>query len=183
MKQDSAIRIILKKGKFRNKIAYSMGFFIGILILILMHVYSHKPENPDEYSFISSALQSIGVVAALLSALAYNLKQQNISYYIKSIDLGYELHSPNNTARILTNLVTLSFFASTILILTSCFIRINWIIGIFLISFAAGLVSVCAVHYIYTLFAQEKLEEEFIKIINKSFIDSVTRGTSTFHKD
>lgn len=182
MQKDSIYRQTLKNGKHRTRLANISGITIGMAVLIVMYFFVPKPTRNEDFSFITTALQSIGVIAALLSALAYNLKQQNISYYTKSLKLGYELHSPIKTSRILTNLVTLSFFTSAILIFSSCFIKINWGLSIIFISISTGLVSLCAIHYIYAIFAQEKLEEEFIKIINKDFIDSVNKGTSKYHK-
>ena len=171
----SVLRLFFRTEKGRRGVSRTIGIIISLISALVL--WSNRDIlQKDDSGILSDALQMASIMAALLSGIAYNLRIQSVEYYVKSLNLGTPTHNPIETARALTNLTILSFVSSMLLLLTSC-ISTTWYLGIVVIaSGSAGVLASCSVQYIYTIFAQEKLEEEYIIKEQQAFVRALEKG-------
>lgn len=178
----SSTRLFFRKEIGRTKNSRIIGILISVLVALILWTTRDVLQKTDSDT-LSNALQMAGIMAALLSGLAYNLRIQSVEYYVKSLNLGTPTHNPIETARALTNLTILSLVSSMLLLLTSC-IPTSWYECMVVIaSISAGVLAACCVQYIYTIFAQEKLEEEYIQKEEQAFVRDVENGNKQIPLD
>lgn len=176
----SDLRLFFRKEKRRMFLSILSGIIIGGVTLLILELNSESLKLSDT---LSNALQMSGVMSALLAGLAYNLRLRSVEYYVKSLNMGTPTHNPIKAARTLTNLVILSFVSAMLLLITSC-MPPDWYIGTVIVaSLSSGILASCCVQYIYTIFAQEKLEEEYIIKEQEAFIREVEKGNRRIPND
>lgn len=176
----SCLRLFFRKERHRNCLSILSGVIVCVLALLILWINRECLKKSDT---LSNALQMSSIMAALLAGLAYNLRLQSVEYYVNSLNMGTPTHNAIKTARALTNLTILSFISAMLLLITSC-MPSSWYEGTVIVaSLSAGILAACCVQYIYTIFAQEKLEEEYIIKEQKAFVREVEKGNKQIPTD
>jgi len=173
--RDNFIRTFFKKETARTNLSIFGGIITIIIILCILLANREEIQKSDS-EILPNALQQASIMAALLSGLAYNLRVRSIDYYVKSLNYGKPTHNPQQTARTLTNLTVLSFVSAMLLLSAACFPPSSFCIFAVLVAISSGLVLVCILQYIYTIFAQEKLEEAYLIKEQQAYIEKVRQG-------
>ncbi len=166
-KKESIVRRFLKNGDGRKEVSWMMLFLTSASCAVLFGYDGSVCEDR-----VINAMQLLGAVAALLSGLTYNLRKNNIAFYVDSLRKLCPSHDVIKAGRILTNLALISFITAMFLLTTAFFANINYIVRVMLVI-SSGLTAYCATQYVYVLFAQEKLEEEYVKIMEQSMIKDI----------
>lgn len=173
--RDGFIRTFFKKETARTRLSIIFGGIAGIVVLLILLVNKEEIQESDSET-LPNVLQQASIMAALLSGLAYNLRVRSIDYYVKSLSYGTPTHNPQQTARTLTNLTILSFVSAMLLLNAACFPPSSFCIFAALVSSCSGLIVACSLQYIYTIFAQEKLEEAYLIRVQHAYVEKVRQG-------
>lgn len=166
------LRKALQQGYARNLLSVVLSLISASVFISLLNQGIIPPSKIAIIFQLSSAL------TAILSSIAYSLRNRSLDLYLKMLAIHQKPHDARKTGQILTNLIILSFITSLANYLLSIFILEQQPITNYILSFICIFMStICAVQYIYVLFSHEKLENLIITNMALHYFHEDTKGS------